>query len=101
MFVGNRIRELEEERTHDRQAATHILLGRGVEVWQQAVTLFDEAPTNCLLFRTVHPNLLVGGAFFRVIAVDRLKRANLDPLGQQLGRRTASEAANVSACKGK
>ena len=89
------LRILEEERAHQGDASASGFLDGRVKVQHQTVAQLDVFLANRFVFRAVNPRLLIGSAFRRVVAIDRIERADFEPACQQVRRRRASEAADV------
>src|SRR5581483_37422 len=79
MRVGGCIWKFEKERTHYRQPSSRHLFDCSIEVWHQAVALFDVMTTYRLLLGTMHPRFLRRGTFFGVITINGLEGGNLHP----------------------
>src|SRR5437868_4592014 len=101
MLVGGCIWELEKERPHNRHAGARHFFDGSIEIRHQFVTFFDIAAANIFLLGPVHPRLTMRYALFAVIAIDRLKRRQFRPLGEELGSRRTNEAATVRAAHSK
>ena len=100
MPIRCRIGKLEKQRPQQRQSCMRILFRDGVEVRKQAVACLDEPAPDIFLRRPIGPHFVIPCSLLRVIPIDRLKRRNLNPLGEQFGRGRSGVTSDICAGKG-
>ncbi len=91
---------LQEERAHKRNTGPAGFLETGIDVREQPVAQLDVPFANGLVVGPMHPGLLISAALHGVVAKHRREGAQLCPARQEVGRRAASEAADVGAHEG-
>src|SRR5271156_2727302 len=99
MAVGSGVGKLEEEWTHDGKARSRGFFCGGVEIRQQTIALFNVVTADGFVLATVDPRLVIACALCCVIPINGLKRGELEPACEQIGRRRSGEAADVCAAQ--
>ncbi len=74
---------------HQGDARARGLFHAPVDVGHQLIAQLDVAAADGFVLGPVHPGLLIGGAFRRMVAVNGVERAQFNPPRQQVGGRTA------------
>ena len=97
MAIRRRVGEIHKQRAHQRHAVMRSMLDSGVQVGHQAVALFDVPAAYRFLLWPIHPHLMASRAIGRMIAIDRLKGRDFQPLRQQVCGRGSGKAAHVGS----
>jgi hypothetical protein len=96
--VGDRVvRVLVEQRAQDRRAGAVALLEQRVEVGQQPHAQLEHVAADAGVGLAERPRLLMHRALRRVVAAERLERAELGEAREQLAVAVVEEAADVDA----
>src|SRR3984885_517400 len=99
MPICSRIWKLQKQRPQQRQSRMRIFFRHGVKVGKEPVASFDEAAPDVFLRWSVGPHFVIPCALLRMVAIDRLKRCDFKPLGEQLGRGRSRVASYVGSGK--
>src|ERR1700744_2151810 len=71
MLVPCSFRILEEEWAHHRDPGPRCFFGQSVEIGHQPIARLNKASANSFLLWPSNPWLLISGALFRMVAIDR------------------------------